>query len=126
MPAWLVQALVGLIIALISTGGAVVVARATSRSSSKTAETTLTGQIESSRILAEQNAFERAEKSLGGIIDRQGTEIAELEKDRLELRAEVSELRRVLAEQGRQMTACRATCRALARRLGEPEPDLGD
>lgn len=52
--------------------------------------------------------------------------IAQLEREQIEDREEITQLRSQVARQERQLAQCRNTCRSLARRVGAPEPDFED
>ena len=68
----------GGIVAFITVLGSWAVARTSARSTQRVAAQNVAGQIESSRLQAEQNAFERAEATLGRTIDRQAAEIRDI------------------------------------------------
>lgn len=94
---WLTEPLGLVLVGIITVGGSYLTTRASNRASQHVTEETVAGQIETSRIQAEQNAYERAEATLGRTIDRLNSEVAELETDVIRLKARVDELERQLA-----------------------------
>jgi len=118
------QALGAIIVALLTVIGSLVVARTSAKSAQRSGEKAIAGQIESSRIQAEQGAFDRAKSYYEAALDRQLTEISNLEEDIARQKDEIALLRRTAVRQDNELNRCRAVCRQLARRLGEPEPNL--
>lgn len=81
-----------IVVALITVGGSVITNRQAKKTADSTAITTVQGSIETSRIAAEEQAYQRAKSFYEGVIDRQDREIAGLEADAERLRGRVSEL----------------------------------
>ena len=115
----------GLIAATITVAGSWLVARASAKSSQRSAATAVAGQIESSRIQAEEGAFERAKAFYEGVIDRQDAELDEQQTEIRDLKGGMAALNKRLTDQDGRLADCRKTCRALARRLGD-DPDAAD
>lgn len=80
------------VVAIITVGGSIVTNKQARKTADSTAITTVQGSIETSRIAAEEQAYQRAKSFYEGVIDRQDREISELESDAERLRARVSDL----------------------------------
>lgn len=106
--------------------GLVLVALVTVVGSYLTAKASNRAALQSSRIQAEEGAFERAKSFYVGVIEGQDSEIEDLKTQVEELKADAGRMRTQAAHQERQLAQCRNTCRSLARRVGAPEPDFED
>lgn len=93
---WLTEPIGLVLVAVITVGGTWLTNRAANRTTHHVTRETVAAQVDASRIQAEQNAFERAEATLGRTIDRQEREIKDLETD-------VADLKRQNAEQRNQI-----------------------
>ena len=107
---WLTQPVSLVLVALITGIGSWLGVLASRRS----ADRSVAGQIETSRMQAETNAFERAKAFYETVIERQEEELDEL-------RTEVKALRAKTLEQDLLIEDCYAKCRMLVRRLGDPD-----
>lgn len=96
-----------IVVAVITTIGGILTARASRRAAQRSAEVTVAGQIESSRIQAEQGAYERAREFYEGVIDRQKAEIAELVEDVHQLKSQLTAVEEELATTRKGFTAAR-------------------
>lgn len=116
----------GIIVALISVTGSWLVARGTNRTAQRTTERQVAAQVEVSRQQAEEQAFVRAKLFYESVIARQDAELAEQEAELRDLRSQFGELRGQFWAQDQRLAECRRLCRGLARRLGDPDPNIDD
>lgn len=113
-----------IVVAVVTVGGSWLVARTSARSTQRSAEKAVAGQIESSRLQAEENAFNRAKGYYEGVIERQDSEIEELRADATNDRREIADQRTEVTRLHAELARCKNACRALARATNRPEPDL--
>lgn len=137
----ILTALAGVCVAALSIGGAWLTSRATSRSAIKVSEQAVSGQIESAKLQAEENAFNFAKDHYESVIASQKREreedqaeihalrleaqrdreqhAREREEDRQRHAAQIRELQSRVNGAEQELARCHKACKLLARRLGE-------
>lgn len=112
-----------ILVAVVSGVCSVIVARVSGRANQRSTQQTVAGQIESSKVQAEEQAFQRAKEFYVGVIEEQRVEINEQRAEMNDLKKELGDQKATLARQAAELDQCKRTCRALLRRTGA-DPDV--
>lgn len=110
---WLSEPLGLVLVGLITVVGTWLTNRAANRSTRHVTEQTVAAQVESSRVVAEEQAFQRAKGFYEGVIDRQDREIKGLEEDVERLKGQIAAMDRELSKARIDLSVCKRTLRRI-------------